>query len=91
MKNIVILLTLIFSFQAFSLTIVTDLDDTLKVTNVSNSARAIWNALFSKKAFKGMPKLIQTMDGYVSGVYILSASPSLIGRRITSFLNKNEI
>lgn len=90
-KNFIILLTLVFSFQAQSLTVVTDLDDTLKVTNVESSSRAIWNALFSKKAFKGMPTLMRAMDEYVSGVYILSASPTLIGGRIKSFLNKNEI
>jgi phosphatidate phosphatase APP1 len=91
MKNFLILLTVVFSFQALSLTVVTDLDDTLKITNVDSPTRAVWNALFSKKAFKGMPKLIQTMDGYVSGVYILSASPTLIGGRIKAFLKKNEI
>lgn len=88
---------LIFSFLfvssvfAKNITIVSDLDDTLKVTNVENWAAAVRNALFSTKAFRGMPTLVQEMESYSNDLYILSASPKMLSERVDDFLNVNKI
>ncbi len=62
MEKLIIILTLVLSFNASALTVISDLDDTLKITNVASKPRAVWNALFNKNAFKGMPELMEKFD-----------------------------
>jgi hypothetical protein len=91
-KLLVILIGFIsFQANATDLSIISDLDDTLKVTNVSNFPQAVRNALFSKKAFKGMPDLIQEMGHYSNSTFILTASPKILNSRVEKFLNFNKI
>ena len=51
MKKLVLIIALCsLHFSAFAeIRIVSDLDDTLKITNVNNWSQAVRNALFSKK------------------------------------------
>ncbi|MFT6632322.1 MAG: hypothetical protein ACJAS4_002285 [Bacteriovoracaceae bacterium] len=91
-KLLVLILGLVsFQVSATGISIVSDLDDTLKITNVSDLSEAVRNALFSKKAFKGMPDLIQEMSHYSNSTYILTASPKVLNSRVTKFLDFNKI
>ena len=91
-KLLVLILGLVsFQVSAVGISIVSDLDDTLKITNVSDLSEAVRNAFFSKKAFKGMPDLIQEMSHYSNSTYILTASPKVLNSRVTKFLDFNKI
>jgi len=93
MKIIFSLILITFGLTAFGkdYSVITDLDDTLKITNVSNTTAAIRNALFSKKAFKGMPELLKEMENYTNDTYILSASPEILSRRVDSFIDFHDL
>ena len=89
-KKIILCCLFVLSINsAFSVSIITDLDDTLKITNVANKPEAVWNALFNKKAFWGMPQLMQWLQPVE--LYIVSASPKLLNQRIEKFLDHNQL
>lgn len=92
-KRLLTLLTLVLSFSAFSYDtiVISDLDDTIKRTNVDRSGRAIYNAVFTQKVFAGMTDLFETMDSYTSGLYVLSNSPNMFRFNIFKLLNKHSI
>ena len=58
-KIICFCLLLLFVSQAKALTIISDLDDTIKVTNTRDIKEASFNAMFSTKAYLGMPLLME--------------------------------
>lgn len=92
-KKFLILYLTLFSFCSFSYDtiIISDLDDTIKKTNVDRSSAALFNALFTKKAFAGMSDLFETMQTYSSDLYILSNSPNLFRFNIKQLLKKHDI
>jgi hypothetical protein len=71
--------------QAFLL--VTDVDDTIKITNMPNKLAALKNAIFTLKAFTGMSELYREMI-VEDNFYVLSGGPGLWRPRIKSLLNK---
>ena len=93
MAKILVLLCVFFSLKSYAqrYILVSDLDDTVKITNVSDFSEAVRNALFSTKAFQSMPKLFSIMGEYVEDIYILTASPSFLNSRVDHFLAKNKI
>jgi len=92
MKNLILLVFIcLFSVYASAAVVISDLDDTIKVTNVDNMGRAIGNGLFSTNVFEPMPMLLRAMDQYVNGTYILSASPKILNFQIKKLLNKHQI
>ena len=82
---------LLFSSTGQALTVISDLDDTLKVTNVSSIPKTIKNFFLSKKAFQAMPELMRTMNEYADFLHILTRSPTLIRPQIKGFLKKHHI
>ena len=82
---------LVLSSSASALIIVSDLDDTIKVTNTRNLRAAAYNAVFSSKAYAGMPELMNEMNSYTNGLYYVSASPKLLTSRIQRFFRKNNL
>jgi len=92
MKNLILLIFIgLFSLYASAAVVISDLDDTIKMTNVDNMGRAIGNGLFSTKVFEPMPMVLRAMDQYVNGTYILSASPKILNFNIKKLLNKHDI
>jgi phosphatidate phosphatase APP1 len=83
--------TIATTSYAEGLSIVSDLDDTLKITNSTNISEAVMNALFSTKAFEGMPDLLVDMKAYTNELNILTASPAMLNKKIVKFLNINDI
>lgn len=71
--------------------IVSDVDDTIKLTDVLNSKKQIVkNALFSKKAFSGMSQLYRELDKKEASIHYVSGSPGIIRKVIHNFLDCNE-
>lgn len=91
MRMLILIYLFVQSTLTFATVVISDLDDTVKITHVQNKAQALKNALFSTKVFEPMPELLRAMDGYSSGVYILSASPKIFNRQIKKLLRVNEI
>lgn len=90
--KILLLITLCFTSPLiFATIVISDLDDTIKMTNVANPTAAARNVLLSTKVFEPMPELLKEMDKYSSGTHIVSASPKLLNPRIIKLLAKHEI
>ena len=82
-------LVLLLSSQLFAqVAIISDLDDTIKQTNVANTSRAAYNAMFTQKIFSGMDSLFSNMESYAD-LYILSASPDFFRYNIKRLVRKN--
>ncbi|HXH74595.1 MAG TPA: phosphatase domain-containing protein [Bacteriovoracaceae bacterium] len=93
MKNTIILLI----FWALSLnsiaaiTIVSDLDETIKITHSGSAVGATVNTLKKSKIFTGIPEFFQGTRSYVNKVYVLSASPRMLRGKVSRALIKNGI
>lgn len=71
--------------------IVSDLDDTIKVSDVLGSkAKNFYNALVKKTAFAGMSELYQELSNNETTIYYVSGSPKLIRSRVDNFLKDNK-
>ncbi|MBY0414279.1 MAG: DUF2183 domain-containing protein [Bdellovibrionales bacterium] len=94
MKSIFLALVLVFSTESlFAKTlIVSDVDDTIKMTNVlGNKATLIYNGLIRKEAFSGMSELYNELAKEEGAVFhYVSGSPKVIRFRVKNFLEKNE-
>lgn len=86
------LVTLLLSFNTLyaSTLVVTDIDDTVKVTDVLNKKNAVYNALFSKAEFSGMSELYRTMNLPGTTFFYVSGSPKILDERIEEFLEFNK-
>lgn len=91
MKKIIILLIAI-SFNAYSsISIISDLDDTIKITNSANEVEATRNALFSDDVFAGMPEFLAEAKLYTSELHVLSLSSIVLMPKIQRTLKKQNI
>lgn len=86
-----LLATLILSFHSIEAKtlIVSDVDDTIKVTNVLNKKTIVYTGLISKKAFSGMSELYQSLNNSDTEIYYVSGSPKIIKVRVNEFLEEN--
>lgn len=84
-------LTLLFANPLHAKTlIVSDIDDTIKLTDVLNSnLEIVRNGLFSKKAFSGMSTLYREL-GSSAEIYYVSGSPEVIKPVLTNFMSENK-
>ncbi len=83
MKNLILFLFIFISYSSFAaITLVTDLDDTIKITNSGREVDGTINVLFSKKVFTGMPEFIQGVKAYTDEIHVLSASPTVLRKFI---------
>lgn len=91
MRSMIISIALLFivnTAQARTL-IVSDVDDTIKVTDVLSKPKMIINGLFSIKAFSGMSQLYQEFNKKDTLFYYVSGGPTIIGGLVKNFLMKN--
>ncbi len=92
MKKIFFFFSVLFPLSSWaSISIITDLDDTLKITNSGQEIEATMNGLFSDKVFTGMPEFIKATRAYVDQVHILTASPLIIRPVVQNVLKKRNI
>lgn len=84
------LFALSFNSVSAKTMIISDIDDTIKMTGVLNSKKAVaFNGLFIKRAFAGMSKLYQQFDKDNIDIYYVSGSPQIISCRVENFLEEN--
>lgn len=69
--------------------VLSDLDDTIKVTNVPHPMKALYNILFSDRVFIGVPEYFTQLD--TPHFFILSGSGEALRKKIEGTLNKNGI
>lgn len=69
--------------------IVSDFDDTIKITHTTNRFRTVLRGLFAKQAYAGMAELYQEWTGGNPFV-VLSSSPNAIRGKIGRFLDRHE-
>lgn len=87
-----LILSLLLSLPSFAgVTIISDLDDTIKITNAGDLANASWNGVFSEKVFTGMPEFLKEARNYSDSLHVVSAGPKLIKPRVLSLLKKHKI
>lgn len=92
MKILVSLSFAIFSLTSFAgVSIISDLDDTIKITHVSNPLTATYNGIFKKNVFSGMPEFLDAATEYSNELHIVTASPPLIEKSVLRTLNSNSI
>jgi phosphatidate phosphatase APP1 len=69
--------------------LVSDFDDTLKISHTTNRLRTVFRGLFAKQGYVGMSELYQEWVGEGPFV-VLSSSPQTIRGKIDRFLTRHE-
>jgi phosphatidate phosphatase APP1 len=92
MKSLIALLAISLSFAGQAKTLViSDIDDTIKATNVLSKTQVIINGLFSTKAFAGMSDLYQELNiNSDTRIEYVSGAPNITKELAERFLAKNE-
>lgn len=89
MKSLFFLL--LISTSAFAqFQIITDLDDTIKITR-SHHIDSLFYGVFRTKVYAGMPEFVNQSRDYVSSVHLVSASPKILEGRVEALLKKHKI
>lgn len=71
--------------------IISDVDDTIKLTNVlATKPTIVFNGLFRETAFSGMSELYQEFSDPDTSIVYISGSPQAIRSRVKEFLEENE-
>jgi phosphatidate phosphatase APP1 len=70
--------------------IVSDIDDTIKITNVLSKPKSMINAFLSRRAFSGMSELYQELNVPETTIYYVSGSPLFLKHKIENFLDFND-
>lgn len=84
--------SLFLSLSAHSaISVISDLDDTIKITNAGDAIEATVNGVFTLTAYTGMPAVINEMDSEDGKFYVLSASPAFLKPRVKELLAKNNL
>lgn len=74
------------SFAQNRLTLISDLDDTIKQTNISNKLHAVCNGLLSYKSFGGMAALYRELT---ETLFIVSGKPESLREKANAFVAQN--
>ena len=70
--------------------LISDVDDTLKITDVLKKSKALGNLFFGKEVFLGMSELYQELQLPVADVFYMSGSPESWIHRIKHLFERNE-
>jgi phosphatidate phosphatase APP1 len=92
MKKLIFIFSLLFSLNTFaSISIVSDLDDTIKITNSGSEIEGGISAFLKNDVFTGIPEFFSAARLYTNELHVLSASPKILRGKITSTLNGKQI
>lgn len=92
MKNYIYTALLCLSFNSFAgIQIVSDLDDTIKVTNSDNIWDSIGYGAARRKVYLGVPELLAGARSYVDRVNLVTASPRILEKNVRRLLAKHDI
>lgn len=71
--------------------VVSDVDDTIKITSVRDPVSAVWNTLFHLKTFAGMPELYQALMAApeFKSIDYVSAAPKIVEPQFSRFFKKH--
>ena len=86
-----ILFAFIFTTQAKAYMVISDVDDTVKITNSGSTTQAAWSGLFKKDVFPGMPEMYRAWSSEGAQLHFVTASPALVRGKIIELLNHHQI
>lgn len=87
-----LLLTALLSFNSFAgIQIISDLDDTIKVTNSGDLLESLGYATARRKVYAGMPEFLSASRTYVNALSVISSSPKILKFKVTKLLKKHDI
>lgn len=70
--------------------VVSDIDDTTKITNVGDTVSSAWNGLFSSRTFAGMSELYSTLSHERGYSYeYLTGAPEIFTAKLRGHLKRN--
>ncbi len=90
MKSLLFILFFL-SHQSHSYILISDLDDTLKITNAKNLLPASYNGVFTKKLFSGVKSYLLGTELQRDKLFIVSASPSILYQKVQDLFLSNNI
>lgn len=73
------------------ITIISDLDDTIKITHVGDNSDTVLNSIFREKLFAGTSPFFQELISPNQNFYIVSGSPKFLKSRIEDVLEDNHM
>lgn len=73
------------------ITIISDLDDTIKITHVGDTSDMIVNGLFKEKYFAGVPEFYRSIVSPRQTFYVVSGSGEYLRKRIEDALEDNKM
>lgn len=94
--SIHVILALAFSVQTSSawagIHVVSDIDDTIKITSVRDPVSSVWNTFIEPKAFAGMPELFQALSRLPDyrAIDYVTAEPDFLQNKVERFLAKKK-
>ncbi len=92
MKNLLILFSVLLSFSSLaSISMVSDFDDTIKITNSGQEVDGTRRVMFSRDSFMGMTEFFSGARIYIHKLHILSASPNFLNSTVVATLKKGQI
>lgn len=89
--KILILFSLLSLSSFAQVSIVSDLDDTIKITNVGSPIEASYSGLFKDRIFTGMAPFFNQARTYSNSLHVVSAGPKFLHGKVSSTLNKHQI
>jgi hypothetical protein len=91
MKLLFLLLFFLFTSEKLmaKTLIISDVDDTIKVTDVLDRVNAAYNAYFSKSEFSGMSQLYRELNHAENIIYYVSGAPRFLEEKVGDFLEFN--
>jgi phosphatidate phosphatase APP1 len=84
-------IALFFTLQTQAYSIISDLDDTLKITNAGNLVPASYNGVFTKKMFSGTRSFLLGTELSRDQFFVLSASPHILYKKVEGLLRDNNL
>ena len=92
MKTLITAFFLLYSsVSSAAITLISDMDDTIKITNAGDFPTAAYNGVFTEKVFTGMPEFLGEARSYTVELHVVTAAPPVIGARIRDTLHDNGI
>lgn len=87
-----ILISLLVSFNSLAgIQIISDLDDTIKITNSGNLWESIGYGSSRRKVYAGMPEFLAASRSYVNALNVISSSPRILKYQVNNLLEKHKI
>jgi hypothetical protein len=82
---------LFVSTSAHAFMVISDVDDTIKITNSGDTVQAAWSGMFKKDVFPGMPLMFKAWSNEGAQIHFVTASPTIIRGKIREMLAHYEV